>query len=149
MISAPSGAHSGESRRYFTAPGAETDVGRPAKFTVRRRELILDLLRAGASRRCAATAAGIAPSTLIKWLRRGDRASHPESQYRAFRSEVLEAEAHPEMRALRASYDRISADPDLAWRYIERREPGHAAHRGEDPDDDPDGASVITLRLDG
>lgn len=74
-------------------------MGRPAKFTVRRRELILELLRAGASRRAAAAAAGVDHSTLIKWIRRGERA-HPESQYRRFVGEVLEAEANPKIRAL-------------------------------------------------
>jgi IS30 family transposase len=125
-------------------------VGHPAKFTVRRRELILDLLRAGASRRAAARAAGVHHTTLVKWLRRGEQARHPESQYACFREEVLEAEGHPEMRALRQTYDRISDNPDLAWRFIDHREPGQAVHRGDDPDgDDPGGASVITLRVDG
>ena len=75
-------------------------MGRPAKFTVQRRELILELLRAGASRRAAARVAGVDHSTLIKWIRRGEQASHPESQYRRFLGEVLEAEANPRIRAL-------------------------------------------------
>jgi len=76
-------------------------MGRPAKFTRQRRELILQLLGAGASRRSAAAASGIDHSTLTKWIRRGERARHPESQYRRFVEDVLDAEAHPEMRALR------------------------------------------------
>jgi len=122
-------------------------MGRPTMFTVRRRELILELLRAGASRRAAARAAGVHHTTLVKWLRRGEHARHPESQYALFREEVIEAEANPAMRALRETYDRISDNPDLAWRYVERQ-PEYVSG-GDDPDDDPDGGSVITLRLDG
>lgn len=124
-------------------------MGRPAKFTERRRELILELLGAGASRRAAARATGVHHTTLVKWLRRGEQARHPESAYRRFLRDVLEAEADPKMRALRSAYDGLSTDPDRAWEFIERGEPGHAAHRDDDPDDDPDGGSVITLRVDG
>jgi hypothetical protein len=121
-------------------------MGRPAKFTRHRREQILELLRAGTSRRVAATATGIDPSTLTKWIRRGERARSPESMYRRFLDDVLDAEAHPKMRALRNVYDAIPGDPDLAWRFIER-EPGYAVQ--DNPDDDPGGGHVITLNLDG
>ena len=77
-------------------------MGRPAKFTRARRELILQLLAAGASRRGAAKASRISHSTLLGWLKRGER-GHPESAYRAFRAQVLEAEAHPKMRMLRGT----------------------------------------------
>ena len=78
-------------------------MGRPAMFTVRRRELILEVLRAGASRRAAARAAGVDHSTLIKWIRRGEHASHPESMYRRFQEDVLAAEADPKLRVLRSA----------------------------------------------
>jgi transposase len=94
-------------------------MGRPAKFTVRRREQILELLRAGASRRMAATASGIDHSTLTKWIRRGEQARHSESQYRRFRDAVLEAEAHPG--------------------FIERHQSGS---------DQDGGSQVITLKID-
>ena len=94
-------------------------MGRPAKFTVRRREQILELLRAGASRRTAATASGIDHSTLTKWIRRGEQARSSESQYRRFVDDVREAEAHPEMRVLRESYDAMAGDPVLAWRFVD------------------------------
>ena len=77
-------------------------MGRPAKFTHARRELILELLSAGASRRSAARASGIDPSTLTKWVRRGEQARYPESAYRRFLDDVLDAEAHPKMRLLKS-----------------------------------------------
>jgi transposase-like protein len=52
----------------------------------------LELLGAGASRRRAAIASGIDPSTLVKWIRR-EQARYPESAYRRFLDDVLEAEA--------------------------------------------------------
>jgi transposase-like protein len=100
-------------------------MGRPAKFTGGRREQILELLSAGASRREAARAAGIVPSTLTKWIRRGERSRYPESGYRRFYLAVLEAEAHPSIRALKDEQDRMLGDPDLAWRFIERRYPDY------------------------
>lgn len=107
-------------------------MGRPAKFTRARRERLLELLGAGASRRSAALAVGIAPSTLTKWLRRGGEKALPGSQYRAFRLAVLQAEADPQLRALKDSYDRMADDPDLAWRFIERREPSYPGGAGQD-----------------
>lgn len=78
-------------------------MGRPSLFTIRRRELILELILSGTSRRRAAIISGIDPSTLVKWLRRGER-GHPESAYRRFLDDVLEAEANPpKMRALRGT----------------------------------------------
>jgi Homeodomain-like domain len=109
-------------------------------FTAERRQRILTLLQAGASRRAAARASGIDPSTLCRWIRRGERA-HPESRYRSFVEEVLAAEAG--LRAPQAVYDAMPGDPSLAWRYVERQEPGYAAP------DDPDDGHVITLRIDG
>jgi hypothetical protein len=76
---------------------------------------------------------------LVKWLRRGEQARHSESQYRRFRDAVLEAEAHPEMRLLRARYDAMSDDPTLAWRFIERHQSGS---------DQDGGSQVITLKID-
>lgn len=98
-------------------------MGRPAKFTRARRELILELVSAGVSRRKAAIAAEISPSTLTKWLRRGEHSRYAESSYKRFYQAVLEAEVHPTIRALKTEQERMLEDPDLAWRFIERREP--------------------------
>lgn len=51
------------------------------------------------------------------------------------------------MRALRETDDRISDNPDLAWRFIERH-PEFTSTWGDDPDDDSLGGSAITLRVD-
>jgi transposase len=91
-------------------------------FTRARRDLILELLGAGTSRRAAARAAGVHHTTLVKWLRRGEQARHPDSLFRRFRDDVLDAEAHPKMRAIRAAHARAA--------------------------DDPAGGSVISLRVD-
>ena len=80
-------------------------MGRPSMFTIRRRELILELIRSGTSRRRAAIASGIDPSTLVKWMRRGEQARHPESMYRRFQEDVLAAEVDPMMRVLRSTRD--------------------------------------------
>ena len=50
---------------------------------------------------------------------------------------------------LRGRYEQIADNPDLAWRFIERRDSGDVTRRRDDLDDDSDGGSVITLRVDG
>jgi hypothetical protein len=123
-------------------------MGRPAKFTGARRELILELLSAGASRRKAPHAAEISPSTLAKWLRLGERSRYPESYYRRFYLAVLEAEAHPSIRALKTQQERMLADPDLAWKFIERSEPTYGSVPIE-PGDPSRTFPVIKLRFPG
>lgn len=100
-------------------------MGRPAKFTAQARETILQALRVGASRRTAARVAGINERTLRDWLKRGE--AGPEgSSYRKFWEDAQEAEAHPRVRALGVIYNALPDRPDLAWKFIERREEGYA-----------------------
>lgn len=78
---------------------------------------------------------------MTKWIERGRGSNYPESVYWRFASDVATAEAaDPSLAAIRP-YD----DPASAWRFVERREPGY----GSLLSDDPDGGSVITLRVDG
>jgi hypothetical protein len=96
---------------------------RPSKFTVERKARILELLKAGASRRNADAAARSAEATHRDWLKRGKTGS-PQGRWREFYEQVVEAEAHPRMRALGIVYREMENRPDLAWKFIERREPG-------------------------
>lgn len=93
-------------------------------FTAQRRERILRAKRVGASDRTAAQVAGISSSTLQDWKRRG-REGTKDSAYRKFLEDMEEAEAHPKERALGIIYDSIADRPDLAWKFIERREGGY------------------------
>jgi hypothetical protein len=100
-------------------------MGRPSKFTADRRERILQAKRVGASNRTAARVAGISPSVLADWLKRGETGL-AESNYHQFWEEFEEASAHPRERALGIIYNALPDRPDLAWKYIERREDGYA-----------------------
>jgi hypothetical protein len=100
-------------------------MGRPSKFTAERRRKVLELLMAGASRRTAATCAGIGHQTLARWIQRGETATEG-SPWREFHYDVLEAEAHPKIRALSIVYNAMEDRPDLAWKFVERQVDGFA-----------------------
>lgn len=118
----------------------------PSKFTQARRTRILELLSAGASRRTAAAAVGIDHQTLSRWLARGKSASEG-SRWARFLLNVEAAEAHPRLRVLQAIHDAIPDNPLLAWKFVERREPGYASSTAVDPGElsDPTGPLVIQL----
>lgn len=97
----------------------------PSKFTAERRTRILEALRIGASHQTAAALAGISEATLRSWLARG-RDGESEGRWAEFYQEVLAAEAHPRDRALAVIYREIPDNPTLAWKFIERKEPGYA-----------------------
>ena len=97
----------------------------PTKFTADRRKRIIEALQIGASRNTAAAVAGIDPATLLRWLQRGKSAGE-STNWRKFFLAVAEAEAHPRMRALGVIYRAMEDKPDLAWKFIERRESGYA-----------------------
>jgi hypothetical protein len=86
-------------------------MARPSKFVQPRKQLILRLLAAGASRRHAAEASGINHATLYRWLQRG-RAAAPGTAYRRFAIDLLAAEAQPRLQALDLS-------PEAAMRFLE------------------------------
>ena len=119
---------------------------RPTKFTAETRRKILEALTVGASRQTAAAIAGVDGSALSKWLKRGEEATEAESRFAEFRREVLEAEATPRMRALGVIYREMPDNPTLAWKFIERREPGFAPPMPSAPAQ-PSGPVVIQLSL--
>jgi hypothetical protein len=105
-----------------------------SKFTSRRRERVLEILRAGGSRRQAAVAAGVDHSTLGDWIAKGEQAT-PGTRYRDFADAVAEAEgAPPRLVALRREQD--SMDADDAIRFLERR--GEFAPLAHLPDLEPE-----------
>ena len=97
----------------------------PSKFTAETRQRILEAKRIGASDRTAAQIAHVDHSTLGRWLARGKDA--PEgSRFREFHDEFRAAEAEPRLRALAIIHEQMPDNPSLAWKFIERREPGYA-----------------------
>jgi hypothetical protein len=96
-------------------------TGRPTKFTRRRREVILELLSTGASRRTAAAVAGVDHATLGRWIARGASA-RAGSTWSEFALDVRQAEAEPKLRALQIAYDNWDGRPELAWKFLEREE---------------------------
>lgn len=95
----------------------------PSKFNEETHQRILDALRLGCSRRTAAALAQVDHKTLSRWLARGAEAG-PGTRWHQFALEVGEAEAAPKARALGIIYREMPDRPDLAWKFIERREPG-------------------------
>ncbi len=95
----------------------------PSSFTEDRRDKILQALRVGASQRTAAAIAGISEGTLRDWLKKG-KAAAKGTQFREFYDAAQEAEASPRLRALGIVYKEMPANPALAWKFLERKEPG-------------------------
>lgn len=120
-------------------------MARPTKFTAEVRGKIIDALTIGASRRTAAAIAGVDESQIRRWMARG-READPDSSFREFHDAVIAAEAHPRMRALGVIYKRLPDDPTLAWKFIERREPGYAPPMPSAPAA-PTGPVIIQLSL--
>jgi len=96
----------------------------PSKFTAARRKVILEAKQVGASGRTAAQVAGISHETLRSWLERGRKAD--EGAYAEFAEAYEVAEAEPKLRALGVIWRAMPDKPDLAWKFIERREQGFA-----------------------
>jgi transposase-like protein len=100
-------------------------AGRPSKFTAERRTRILEALQVGASRATAAAIGGVGERTLKRWIADGQTAREGSAK-RKFVEEVEAAEAHPKARALGIIYNAMQDRPELAWKFIERREHGFA-----------------------
>ena len=67
--------------------------------------------------------AGVPETTLRRWLMKG-RAASEGTRFREFYEDVQEAEAAPRVRALSILYRDLADNPMLAWKFLERREPG-------------------------
>lgn len=101
-------------------------MGRPSKFTAEAKKRILEAKRVGASNKTAALVAGIDPATLRDWLKRG-KDGPKDSAFAKFAEEFEQQAAHPKERALGIIYNALPDRPDLAWKYVERMEPGYEA----------------------
>ena len=119
----------------------------PSKFTAETRQKIVQALTVGASRTTAAHMAGVDEAQVRRWIAKG-KDSEGGTRFREFYEQVLEAEASPRMRALGIVYREMPDRPDLAWKYIERREPGYAPPMPMMPDR-TQGPIVIELALSG
>lgn len=117
----------------------------PSKFTEEVRRAVIDALAVGASRRTAATIAGVSPSQISRWLARGERAREG-TRWHEFYLRATQAEAAPRMRALGVIYRELPNRPDLAWKFVERSEPGYAPSARQAPSP-PAGPVVIQLAL--
>lgn len=119
----------------------------PTKFSTDTRKRVLAALSIGASRKTAAASAGVAASTLLRWLEIG-KDGDEEGQYAKFYAAVLEAEAMPNLKALRAVNNALLDKPELAMKYLERREEGFAPPMPVSAAANP-GAVVIQLAFAG
>ena len=117
----------------------------PSKFTAESRQKVLEALRVGASQRTAAAVAGVDVATLRRWVERG-KAAAQGTRWAQFAADYEEAEAHPRVRALGIIYSELPDNPGLAWKFIERREPGYAPPMPVAPAG-PVGPVVIQLSL--
>ena len=97
----------------------------PSKFTADRRAKIIEALSVGASRVTAAHIAGVDEAQIRRWVKRGED-SPAGTAFRQFYEDVLQAEAHPKMKALGIIYREMEGRPEFAWKVLERREPGYA-----------------------
>lgn len=97
----------------------------PTKFTAETRQKILQALQVGASRRTAAAIAGVDHTQVQRWMKKGSDAASG-TRFREFYEDVNRAEASPRMRALGVIYKELPDNPGLAWKFIERTEPGYA-----------------------
>ena len=116
------GTHAGETAGQpcpHDEPRRGLSVPTPSKFTQVRQATVLDILRAGGSRRQAAAAAGIAPKTLRRWLERGEKASRiaPGSSSGTFFEAVRSVEAGgPELVELGRRFE--EASPEWLWKFV-------------------------------
>lgn len=117
-----------------------------SKFTTPVRQKLLEAKRMGASDQTACALARISDETLRRWLVRGKDA--PEgSQYRTFYLDFREAAVDPNARALSAVSAVFLDQPTVAWRYLERREPGYAPPAPSQPMPQWPQTTVIQLKL--
>jgi transposase len=65
----------------------------PSKFTEEVRRAVIDALAVGASRRTAATIAGVSPSQVTRWLARGEHAREG-TRWHEFYLQATEARPH-------------------------------------------------------
>jgi hypothetical protein len=101
-------------------------VPTPTKFKAEVRQKIIQALSVGASRRTAAAIAGVDHEQIRRWMDKGKNSAEGTA-YHEFYIDVISAEASPRMRALGVIYKELPDNPGLAWKFVERREPGYEA----------------------
>lgn len=97
-------------------------AGRPTKLDDIRAKKILDAIKAGASRRAAANAAGLSRDALQNWIKRGEEGDAEFSDF-AYRVRLADAEAEQ-------AHTRVVVEASLAgdlkasifWLQSQRRE---------------------------
>ena len=113
----------------------------PSKFGSNRKQRVLAILGAGGSRREAARAAGISPTTLANWLHRGEQQRHPEGMWRRFLEDVRAAESGQRLVGLELDH------PDsVGWALgvLEREGGEWAASR---PAAEPEPARPVVIKV--
>jgi transposase-like protein len=105
-----------------------------SKFTAERRQIIVEHLAAGFSRRGAARAAGIDHETLSRWIKRGEKGA-PGGRWAEFHRAVTLAEDKHDppilvpLKPTRAT----RAEVEEAWAFLEAFEPGFARRPDPEP----------------
>lgn len=119
----------------------------PSKATAEAFKAILEAKRVGASDATAAAVGHIDAATLVRWKQQGQKAE-PGTKFAKFLEDYQEAEAEPKLRALGVIWKAMPDKPDLAWKFIERRESGFAPPQPQAPIS-PAGPVVVNLSLTG
>lgn len=94
------------------------------KFTADRKAEVLRARRLGASQQTCAAAGGISKETLRLWLERGRTSDG--GNYADFAAEFDAAGAYPNVRALEIVQKAMLDKPELAWKFLQVKEPGFA-----------------------
>jgi len=111
-----------------------------AKYSIRRRKIICDALRKGASRSAAAEAADITYTTLCRWVREGRKGS--DEKYVRFLEAVEHAEAEVELELISKVKDYAPKDWRAAAWLLERRHPDRWGHRQKIEHSGPNGGGI-------
>jgi transposase len=118
-------------------------MARPTKLTAEVQERIVQAIRAGNYAEAACQAAGISPSSLYRWLARGQQ---EPGRYREFRQAVLRAEAEGEVHAVATVRRAMAEDWRAALAYLERRHPARWQRQQRTELTGPDGGPIRTQR---
>jgi hypothetical protein len=112
-------------------------MARPSKLTPEITAILAEAIRAGGTREAAAARAGIGPSTLYDWLKRGDTG---DERYQEFSEAIKKAEADLEAKALGLILDAAGKSWQAAAWLLERRFPDRWGRRLPEDIAPPDAA---------
>ena len=117
-------------------------MARPTKATPQRRERIVKAVAAGNYIEASARSAGVHPSTVYRWIERGEREA--EGIYHDFAEEVRRAEAEAEVHAVAIIRRAMAGDWRAALSYLERRHPAGWRRRETRELTGPGGGAIRT-----